>query len=64
MSGGGTQTTTEQSQTSYPKWTQEAQQNTDRDYVEFMVEMFEVDLAAAFANLMANAAFETPRTTH
>jgi hypothetical protein len=38
--------------------------NTNRDYVEFMVEMFEVDLAAAFANLMANAAFETPRTTH
>jgi hypothetical protein len=38
--------------------------NTDRDYVEFMVEMFEVDLAAAFENLMANAAYETPRTTH
>jgi hypothetical protein len=28
MSGGGTQTTTEQSQTSYPQWTQDAQQNT------------------------------------
>jgi len=38
--------------------------NTDRDYVEFMVEMFEVDLAAAFENLMTNAPFETPRTTH
>lgn len=28
MSGGGTQTTTEQSQTSYPQWTQDAQANT------------------------------------
>jgi hypothetical protein len=28
MSGGGTQTTTEQSQTSYPQWTQDAQQKT------------------------------------
>jgi hypothetical protein len=28
MSGGGTQTTTEQSQTSYPQWSQDAQQNT------------------------------------
>lgn len=28
MSGGGTQTTTERSQTSYPQWTQDAQANT------------------------------------
>lgn len=28
MSGGGTQTTTEQSQTTYPQWTQDAQANT------------------------------------
>lgn len=38
--------------------------NTDRPYVEFMSWMFVDDFEAAFAKLMASAAFETPHTPH
>lgn len=38
--------------------------NTDRDYVEFMSWTFVEDFDAAFAKLMATAAFEMPHTPH
>ena len=38
--------------------------NADRTYVEFMSWMFVDDFDAAFAGLMASAAYSTPRTVH